>query len=175
MKEVWKDFAGYEGFYQASSGGEVKRLIGICCKKERVLRKNDIVSGYIRISLIKNGKRKRILLHRIILLAFKGPCPKGMEGCHIDGNKLNNNINNLKYATRSENALDKISHGTMVLPDNKGSKSGMAKSNELQIKEIKILIKEKILTQNQIAHKFNLSPQTICDIKKERTWKHIKV
>lgn len=51
-------------------------------------------------------------VHRLVLEAFVGPCPFGMEGCHNDGDPTNNNLVNLRWDTHKNNEKDKIKHGT---------------------------------------------------------------
>jgi hypothetical protein len=51
-------------------------------------------------------------VHRLVLKAFVGPCPEGMEGCHWDGDACNNKLDNLRWATHAENVEDSIRHGT---------------------------------------------------------------
>lgn len=52
------------------------------------------------------------LVHRLVLEAFVGPCPEGMEGCHGDGDPTNNSLGNLRWDTATSNQLDKVRHGT---------------------------------------------------------------
>lgn len=68
--------------------------------------------GYLGVNLPESGKYKRYLIHRLVLAAFVGPCPDGMEGCHSDGNPENNALENLRWDTPSANARDRIHHGT---------------------------------------------------------------
>lgn len=94
--EIWKDIPGYEGYYQVSNFGRVKSL-------RRVL-KAGLRKGYLYISL----RNKKFNIHRLVAIAFI-PNPGNLpEVDHIDGNKLNNNANNLKWATRQQNELNPI-------------------------------------------------------------------
>lgn len=68
--------------------------------------------GYLGVNLPENGRCKRYLIHRLVLSAFVGPCPDGMEGCHSDGNPKNNALENLRWDTPSANARDRVRHGT---------------------------------------------------------------
>jgi hypothetical protein len=91
----WKAF----GSYFISNDGKVKR-------NEKEL-KLCIVKGYYRISLYENRKAKRYYIHRLVLLLFKGDCPEGYECDHIDRNKLNNHIDNLRWVTPYENLMNR--------------------------------------------------------------------
>lgn len=64
--------------------------------------------GYLRVGPSVNGKRLRFSVHRLVLEAFVGPCPDGMEGCHNDGDKSNNRPSNLRWDTQSANSFDNI-------------------------------------------------------------------
>lgn len=67
--------------------------------------------GYLRVSLYNRGKKKIFLVHHLVLLAFVGPRPQGMETRHLDGDPKNNHISNLRYGTSSTNKLDMVRHG----------------------------------------------------------------
>jgi hypothetical protein len=101
---MWRDIPGYEGTYQVSSVGRVKRLIGYQCRKERILKsaRNCKGKGYPFVVLCKQGKTKEIPIHQMVAWAFIGP-QEDKEVNHIDGNKLNNNLKNLEYLTHQEN------------------------------------------------------------------------
>ena len=110
IKEIWKDITGYEGLYQVSNLGEVKsleRMIsngkGLVKVKERILTQSITNWGYYRVALYKNGVRKYCKVHRLVAEAFI-PNPESKEQVnHIDGNKLNNCVDNLEWSTRIEN------------------------------------------------------------------------
>ena len=112
MKEIWKDIKGYEGLYQVSNLGKVKRLPALITRrdgrcvyfKERLVSCNIAPMGYYMFDLHKYGeKRKRVYLHRIIAEAFI-PNPDNLPCInHKDENKLNNNIDNLEWCTYAYN------------------------------------------------------------------------
>jgi hypothetical protein len=111
MAEVWKDILGYEGLYQVSSLGRVKscdryvnhylgkRLIG-----EHILRQTNN-SNYYTITLAKENRKKTKRVHRLVALHFIKNDENYLEVNHIDGNSLNNNVNNLEWCNRSQNQL----------------------------------------------------------------------
>lgn len=110
MTEIFKDISGYKGLYQISNLGRVKRLArkqphavyGTMDVKEIILSPGKS-AGYWSVSLTKNGEMKSIRVHRLICEAFI-PNPEGKDCVnHIDGNKLNNSIENLEWVTYSEN------------------------------------------------------------------------
>ena len=81
--------------------------------------KNEInKDGYIFVRLTIEGKRKKYRVHKLVCESFNGkqPSPE-YEVCHIDGNKTNNTSSNLYWGTRSDNAKDRVRHGTQFMPD----------------------------------------------------------
>jgi parvulin-like peptidyl-prolyl isomerase len=101
---------GYDGDYRISPTGDV-----ISLKKNKISKlKNTITkNGYVSIKLSKKGQGKQTfeLIHRLVYLTFIGEIPQGLEIDHIDRDKLNNNISNLRIATRSENMQNKKPNG----------------------------------------------------------------
>ena len=104
---IWKDVDGYEGIYQVSDLGCVKRVfhIGEDGRKlpEKILKGGLYTNGYKFVCLRKKGKTQNIMVHRLVAKAFVSnpsdlPCVN-----HLDGNKLNNNATNLEWCTHSEN------------------------------------------------------------------------
>lgn len=102
--EQWKDIADYEGLYQVSSLGRVKSLKDNKGKKREKILKQYLSNGnYLFVGLRKNNKRKNYRIHKLVANAFiSNPLNKPCVN-HIDGNKANNNINNLEWVTYSEN------------------------------------------------------------------------
>lgn len=81
--------------------------------------------GYPTLYLNVDGTRRQVRVHQLMALAFLGPRPEGLEIRHLDDNKLNNRLSNLRYGTHSENALDMYRNGLGA--DNNGERNGMAK------------------------------------------------
>lgn len=104
MKEIWKDIKGYEGLYQVSNMGNVKSLNYRHTGKERILRPMVIRNGYLIVTLYKNGKCKRLLVHRLVLMTF-APINNmdKLDVNHRDENKKNNNLDNLEWCDRKYN------------------------------------------------------------------------
>jgi hypothetical protein len=68
-------------------------------------------NGYPLVTLHRDGKQYPTRVHVLVMLAFQGPCPEGLEVRHLDGNPANSGLRNLRYGTGSENTLDTIAHG----------------------------------------------------------------
>jgi hypothetical protein len=108
MKENWNDIPGYEGIYQASNLGRIKSASrtrpcsGVVMSiKERVMMQNTSNIGYKMITLSKNSVKKSFMVHRLVMASFFGKSNLHVD--HIDGNKTNNNISNLRYCSHREN------------------------------------------------------------------------
>lgn len=113
--EVWKDIKCYEGLYQVSNKGNIRRIkfVNRMVTKEKItyLKLNKNTGGYLSVVLYKNGTHKRYLVHRLVAQAFIENIENKIEVNHIDGNKLNNHVSNLEWVTRSENMKHSYSMG----------------------------------------------------------------
>lgn len=96
--EEWRDVPGYEGLYQVSNLGRVRRT-----KTGRVLRPGKTRKGYFAVSFSRNSVRKSEYVHSCVARAFLGTRPEGLTINHKDGNKSNNCAANLEYCTNQEN------------------------------------------------------------------------
>lgn len=117
MDENWLPIPGYED-YEVSDQGRVRSLERSVrsrwgtpkALKARVL-KQPSQGRYFVVTLYRDRKPKCCLVHRLVLLAFRGPCPDGHEGLHFDDDPTNNRLDNLRWGTRSENAKDCLRNG----------------------------------------------------------------
>ena len=118
-KEIWKPVKGYEGLYEVSNLGnvrsldrEVEKSNGQVCKyRGKEIAKTPQVGGYLRTRLSIKGKSSTPLIHRLVLEAFVGECPEGMETRHLDGDPTNNQLSNLSWGTSQENKWDTVAMG----------------------------------------------------------------
>ena len=95
--------------YEACSNGQIRRCVpGVNTYPGR-LRKLQLnpTNGYLQVSLYYNGQESRCWVHRLIAVAFLGPCPDGFQVNHKNGNRTDNRIENLEYVTPQENIYDK--------------------------------------------------------------------
>lgn len=107
-EERWRPVPGYEGLYDVSDHGRVRSHH----REPNTLLRQSKTPRYLTVGLAKNGERRMWHVHRLVLLAFVGPLPEGMQSRHLDGDETNNHLSNLTYGTVSQNVLDKVRHGT---------------------------------------------------------------
>lgn len=111
-KVVWRAIKGYEGIYEISNEGEVKSLSrkrkngkASYISEEKILKKTKSTTGYFKVDLKNDNKRRSFKIHRLVALAFI-PNPMNKPNVnHIDGRVLNNEVNNLNWCTQKENML----------------------------------------------------------------------
>lgn len=102
--EIWKDVDGYEGHYKVSNKGRVFSF-----KKKIILRATpNPKGGHLCIALCKDGKQKKVLIHRLVALAFVDGYRPGLVVNHIDETPTNNCSENLEWVTQREN----VNYGT---------------------------------------------------------------
>lgn len=126
--EVWRDIKGFEGIYQVSNKGRVKRLArvdsyvrsdtGKQCERpvgEKIL-KPTITSGYYEVNLRNLDANRYCRIHRLVAEAFIPNLENKPAINHIDGNKLNNNVDNLEWVTAKENVTHAAQTGLRKNP-----------------------------------------------------------
>lgn len=109
--EIWRDVLGFEGLYQVSNLGKVKRLVREVHKNnnltqifpEKLIPSQKHINGYYSVHLSNGIERKRLSLHRVVGMAFLDKIPNKEEINHIDCDKSNNQLTNLEWVNRSEN------------------------------------------------------------------------
>ena len=101
-------YSGYEGLYEASDFGRIKSLKH---GKEKILTPSIASGDYLKVKLYKKGEQKQILVHRLVIEAFYGLIPKGLEVNHRNEKKEDNRLENLELLTRREN----LNYGTRTL------------------------------------------------------------
>ncbi len=112
MTEEWKNIEKYNGIYQISNLGRVRSVAHINIQKhyipEKIIKPHPNNSGYLDVSLYIDGKRYHEKIHRLVAEAFI-PNPNHLpEVDHIDTDKTNNTVSNLKWCTHSENHLNPL-------------------------------------------------------------------
>jgi NUMOD4 motif/HNH endonuclease len=122
--ERWRPVPGYEGAYEVSDLGRVRSLRRTVIRsngratvvRQRILRQSQYVADgrgtYRRVVLSKGGQAKNFTVHILVMIAFVGPRPQGMDICHENGDGKDNRLVNLRYDTHKANMADTVRHGT---------------------------------------------------------------
>jgi len=137
MKELWREIPGYPAYWVSDKGRvrSVNRWIRQAASHKarahdhyvqgRLLKPGrNTKQGHVTVSL---GRHNSINVHRLVILAFRGPCPKGKEVLHANGKASDNRLPNLRYGTRSENNIDSARMGRRKLTPEKVLKIRAAK------------------------------------------------
>ena len=173
--ELWKDVPGYEGLYQISNFGNVKSLERIDNSnhfhEEKILKQKIFRNGYWYVNLSKDGKHHNYHVHRIVAKLFVKNSLNKPQVNHIDGDKTNNNVNNLEWVTMSEN----IRHGYKTgLISTKGEKNGQHKLKRDDVNRIRnIKNNHPKITHQRLADIFNVSCSNITMILNNKAWRCI--
>lgn len=177
-EELWKDIEGYEGIYQISTLGRVKRLESTLLYKgkyprkwrEKLLSQNTTNAGYKKCHISKDGKTKTPNIHRLVASAFIDnslglPCVN-----HLDGNKENNSADNLEWCSYKENTKHAIESGLMGVD---GFENPSAKLDRNEVNRIKRLYRTGKFSQRKLSIVFGVSQNTIKNVVKGNTYKNV--
>jgi hypothetical protein len=112
VAERWLPIPEYEGLYEVSDRGRVRSILGRGkWPAGRILSAQTFARGHKSVKLSVGGRSRRRFVHRLVLLAFVGEPRADQEALHGDGVAGNNNLDNLRWGTRSENLYDRVRHG----------------------------------------------------------------
>ena len=171
FNEIWLPIIGYEGLYEISNFGRVKRIKGgtgtyIGRLNHQFLNED----GYFYVSLSKNTiANGRAKVHKLVALAFIPNINNKPTINHINGIKTDNRVENLEWATYSENVLHAFDNGLMP----SGEKHHMTKLTRHQVIEIHDMGLSRWPKICELAIQYNAGASTIYAIQRERTWKYL--
>lgn len=154
-EEIWRDIDGYDGKYQVSNFGRVKSFK--YCREGRLL-KASLKSGYPFVQFGKRGKQ--VCIHRLVAKAFIPNPDSKPEVNHIDGNPLNNHVDNLEWCTRAENQRHAFATGLQIAVQGEDVHNAKLKNTDAQY----IRDNPDGLTVKALAAKFAVSESTIAEI-----------
>ena len=133
MEEIWKKIEEFEDLYEVSSYGRIRRVKSVRCHKNRILT-HVLNHGYHYVSLCKDGIQRRYAVHRLVASAFIPCIVKTLHIDHIDGDRGNNNVENLRWVTQKENNNNPVSRKKYLLSHGRAieriDKDGEIKSYE---------------------------------------------
>lgn len=181
--EIWKDIPGFEGWYQVSPDGRVKSMArstptrnrwGPCTynQPEKEIFGRIDRDGYRKLTLCVEGKISRKFAHTLVALTYIGPRPSPEhQVAHWDGDRLNNQFTNLRWATAAENSQDKVRHGSTS--NQFGERHSQNKLTEDMVREIRATPYYRGFDR-EYAKKFGVKEQAIGKVRRGERWPHIK-
>jgi len=165
MTERWKAIPDFPG-YEVSDCGRIRSFKkygrGIQGKPHMMSAQTDGL-GYQRISLYGESGRHTSYVHRLVALAFLGPCPDGLECCHNDGDASNNHVGNIRYDTHRSNQFDAIQQG---------SYSDIQKLTPTEVRRLRKLRKQGH-SLTSLARRFGIASATVQSVVRRLTYSYI--
>lgn len=177
-KDDWRDIAGFEGYYEISRNGVIRskdRFVerGHKCRDKGRIIKINIQKGYYpMVGLSKNGKSHTKLVHRLLAIAFIPNPENKPQVNHKDGNKQNNELSNLEWATEKENIAHSFQTGLQVIP--KGKDHPLFGRIPVNAKHCQCTCTGRILTYMQAARELEVQEPAIVRMMNgtRRNWTH---
>lgn len=171
MDEIWKPVPGYEG-YDVSNLGRVRSSRRGAPK---ILKAAPTSKGYPSVALATfpihlgmRGTSRSHCVHELVLITFVGPCPLGWQARHIDGDRLNNKLDNLAWGTLGESYLDKIRLGRTGV----GEKNRNSKLTEADVRMIRDTPAKEV-SSAEFGRRLGLAATSIVAIRRRKSWKHL--
>lgn len=167
MTEIWKSVSWAPG-YSVSNLGRVRG------RKRELLKLSIDSGGYQHVILYVDGKRVPKKVHRLVLEEFVGPPPDGTEGCHNNGVRTDNRLNNLRWDTHGSNVRDRVAHGGYGTQP-KGEDHPLARLSEADIREIRALYRPKTHGRDlkSLGRAYGVTGQMIHRIVTYKAWGHV--
>lgn len=180
----FRDIQGFPGYrvgddgtvwsaWRTKSRGYQRGTVAVLAATWRAMRlkAHGSDSGRVTVTLSRHdgSPQTPVRVHRLVLEAFAGPCPDGLEGCHNDGNPANNALPNLRWDTPKANQADRIRHGT----DIRGERVNTARLTPDIVRAIRA---EYVPGQNgcrRLAKKYGVSNVAIHNIVLRKSWAHV--
>ena len=183
-----KDVKNYEGLYAVTQDGKVWSYPKPCSSKNGIFLKLQIsITKHNRstphkqllVGLWKNKKRKMCQVHRLVAQTFISNPENKPDINHLDGNPLNNNIDNLEWCTKSENIrhaikiglIDNFSEKWKRIRSENGKKMGAINSKEFRrlfsmkiANQIRMIYQQEKISFRQLAKRYNCSDRTVGNI-----------
>lgn len=177
LQEEWRPVVGWEGFYAVSNLGNVLSLDRVVIKRNghrrrvqgRMLKVHLGSNGYLSVCLKRPDKQSVVCVHRLVLEAFVGPCPAGLEACHGKSGKYDNSLANLRWDTKRSNEQDKIADGAVL----KGVAHPRATLTDDDVRSIR-RARENGFQFNEIAAMFGITATHAHRIYHRVCWGHLE-
>lgn len=182
MEEIWKDIEGYGGSYKISNKGRVKSLNRTIYKRgypynikgkfiKQVFRKSKQENRYFGVGLYRDGKSKNYYVHRLVAKAFISNPENKPTVNHKDGDRFNNCVGNLEWATQQENIQHSWDNG-MSTPHHKikGENHPKSKLKKEDVLFIRKCAKTNEMNTLELSIKYNISTRHVNNLKKGKYW-----
>lgn len=173
--EEWLPAYGFEGYYEISSIGRLRRVKAAARTRPGLINRPGIdKDGYHRYTMSCDMVRSTRTAHRMVYEAFVGPIAEGMQINHKNGKKQDNRLENLEVVTPSENTR----HGFRVLGRKPpihpcpGTRNGRAKLTEDQVREV-FQLRALGWSQQKIADRFGVHQTGVSGILRGASWRHL--
>lgn len=171
--EIWKPVTGYEGYYEVSNLGRIRRLqtrdrFGRQSRPHIVKQYKNSRWGYMQVTLHQQGSNKTYRVHCLVAIAFLGDRPVRLDINHVDGDKTNNRFDNLEYCTRSQNIIHALDHG---LSRKRGEDHHSAKLTADQISAIRTA-SESGQSGKSLAEQYGVGRSQISRIVNRKRWNY---
>jgi hypothetical protein len=165
MTEEWRPAVGLETLYEVSNLGNVRRAKALKPKLNKQTGRREVT-----ISSNQPGSRSRLISH-LVASAFLGPRPPKMVINHRDGDKTNDNAENLEYITQSENQQHGLALAVLRGTGNRiGTRNKSAKLTPQAVREIR----QSNEPLHILAARYGVSKHPIWAVKQGMTWKHVQ-
>lgn len=180
-KEIWKDVVGYEGHYEVSNKGRVKSIQRKVSNgksyrivNERILKLHHRIGKYVTVRLAKAPNIKTHSVHRLVAEAFiPNPYNKPQVN-HKNGNKHDNRIQNLHWATEQENSMHAYVNGFTKKPRTmKGEAHGMSKVTRNDVLQIRSVYEQGWATYKELGNAYGMTDVAIRFIVIGKNWSHV--
>lgn len=169
-REQWRPVPGYKGKYSVSSIGNVRREKGYLRRKRTLMKLEHHSTGYHRVQLWHKDVGRHFLVHRLVLMAFRGSDPKRNITNHINGKYDDNRLENLEWCTHSENEFHK--YRVLGWHTQQGEKHSNAILKNEQVIEMRRLRTTGLLYR-EIAVLFGIRKEHVGSIVRRELWPHI--
>jgi hypothetical protein len=181
MKEAWLPIETWEGIYEVSNFGRVAscdrvvsvvRYDGVCYSfklRRRVLRPSAAANGYLIVSFTTAGRRQYRYVHELVATHFISKRPNGLEVCHLNGVRSDCRMSNLRWGSRSSNALDRHLHGTMNQAH--GEAHSNAKLTEADVRWIRA--NSDRLSYREMGRRLGVCHSTVALADQRKQWRRV--
>jgi NUMOD4 motif/HNH endonuclease len=167
-EEIWRAAVGYEGFYEVSNLGRVKRVApGTSARPGRIMQRRPAPDGDLTVQLFKGGRSYGTNVTKVVGEAFIGPCPDGFVFKQRDGDQANVGASNLCIVSRSESMQMAWAAGKLCV----GECRRDAKLTDDKVREIRSLWPG--VSQKAIGALFGVSQAVVWHIIHRKRWRHV--